>query len=247
MPGARRPAKLAERAHRLRPARLSVTQAVCGRPAGHCAREAAEALPASLALARRELGGQVRALAARRVSLVPHGGMMLLQRAAGQAPRGRKPETATKSSAVRAPPCGLGGVQRAVARPTAAARRPHAAHRHRADRADAAAVQPGPHLPERRHCAHCPGVWLGARTAGERASSLALAYELRGCHTLLPAQLPAAGLLCAARSLSPARLARQGVVQSAFLWGYMATQLLGGTLADRFGGALAAPTCRTLI
>jgi len=193
MPGARRPAKLAERAHRLRPARLSVTQAVCGRPAGHCAREAAEALPASLALARRELGGQVRALAARRVSLVPHGGMMLLQRAAGQAPRGRKPETATKSSAVRAPPCGLGGVQRAVARPTAAARRPHAAHRHRADRADAAAVQPGPHLPERRHCAHCPGVWLGARTAGERASSLALAYELRGCHTLLPSTAPCRG------------------------------------------------------
>lgn len=25
----------------------------------------------------------------------------------------------------------------------------------------------------------------------------------------------------------------QGVVQSAFLWGYMATQLLGGTLADK--------------
>ncbi|KAK9845874.1 hypothetical protein WJX81_004733 [Elliptochloris bilobata] len=28
----------------------------------------------------------------------------------------------------------------------------------------------------------------------------------------------------------------QGIVQSAFLYGYMATQLLGGTLADRFGG-----------
>ncbi|KAG1674590.1 hypothetical protein FOA52_001839 [Chlamydomonas sp. UWO 241] len=28
----------------------------------------------------------------------------------------------------------------------------------------------------------------------------------------------------------------QGVVQSAFLWGYMATQLLGGTLADKYGG-----------
>lgn len=28
----------------------------------------------------------------------------------------------------------------------------------------------------------------------------------------------------------------QGVVQSAFLWGYLANQLLGGTLADRFGG-----------
>ncbi|KXZ57010.1 hypothetical protein GPECTOR_1g912 [Gonium pectorale] len=28
----------------------------------------------------------------------------------------------------------------------------------------------------------------------------------------------------------------QGVIQSAFLWGYMATQLLGGQLADRYGG-----------
>ncbi|GBF90924.1 anion transporter, chloroplastic-like [Raphidocelis subcapitata] len=28
----------------------------------------------------------------------------------------------------------------------------------------------------------------------------------------------------------------QGVIQSSFLWGYMATQLLGGALADKFGG-----------
>jgi MFS family permease len=28
----------------------------------------------------------------------------------------------------------------------------------------------------------------------------------------------------------------QGLIQSAFLWGYTATQLLGGHLADRFGG-----------
>ncbi|GFH14051.1 anion transporter, chloroplastic-like [Haematococcus lacustris] len=30
----------------------------------------------------------------------------------------------------------------------------------------------------------------------------------------------------------------QGVIQSAFLWGYMATQLLGGALADKYGGKL---------
>jgi MFS family permease len=28
----------------------------------------------------------------------------------------------------------------------------------------------------------------------------------------------------------------QGVIQSAFLWGYTATQLLGGSLADKYGG-----------
>jgi ACS family sodium-dependent inorganic phosphate cotransporter/ACS family sodium-dependent inorganic phosphate cotransporter-like MFS transporter 9 len=28
----------------------------------------------------------------------------------------------------------------------------------------------------------------------------------------------------------------QGLIQSAFLWGYTATQLLGGHLADKFGG-----------
>jgi MFS family permease len=28
----------------------------------------------------------------------------------------------------------------------------------------------------------------------------------------------------------------QGIVQSAFLWGYMLTQFVGGTLADKHGG-----------
>ena len=40
----------------------------------------------------------------------------------------------------------------------------------------------------------------------------------------------------------PAVFHAQGVVQSAFLYGYMATQLLGGTLADRFGGEVAQLT-----
>jgi hypothetical protein len=37
----------------------------------------------------------------------------------------------------------------------------------------------------------------------------------------------------------------QGLVQSAFLWGYMATPLIGGTLADEHGGmaAFTANSC----
>ena len=30
----------------------------------------------------------------------------------------------------------------------------------------------------------------------------------------------------------------QGLVQSGFLWGYMATQMIGGSLADKYGGNL---------
>ena len=30
----------------------------------------------------------------------------------------------------------------------------------------------------------------------------------------------------------------QGIVQSAFLWGYTVTQFAGGTLADKYGGEL---------
>ena len=32
----------------------------------------------------------------------------------------------------------------------------------------------------------------------------------------------------------------QGLVQSGFLWGDLATQLLGGALADKYGGGLRA-------
>ena len=31
----------------------------------------------------------------------------------------------------------------------------------------------------------------------------------------------------------------QGLVQSGFLWGYMATQMIGGSLADKYGGRSA--------
>ena len=34
------------------------------------------------------------------------------------------------------------------------------------------------------------------------------------------------------------RLPVQGLVQSGFLWGYMATQMIGGSLADKYGGML---------
>ena len=46
--------------------------------------------------------------------------------------------------------------------------------------------------------------------------------------------------VCAARAESLlVLLCVQGLVQSAFLWGYMATPLLGGVLADKYGGAPA--------
>ena len=34
----------------------------------------------------------------------------------------------------------------------------------------------------------------------------------------------------------------QGVIQSSFLWGYAATQILGGTLADKLGGKVGIHT-----
>ena len=34
----------------------------------------------------------------------------------------------------------------------------------------------------------------------------------------------------------PQNVLAQGVIQSAFLWGYMATQVAGGALADKYGG-----------
>lgn len=37
----------------------------------------------------------------------------------------------------------------------------------------------------------------------------------------------------------------QGIIQSAFLWGYMATPILGGTLADQYGGKL--PSCMSRV
>jgi MFS family permease len=36
----------------------------------------------------------------------------------------------------------------------------------------------------------------------------------------------------------------QGIVQSAFLWGYMLTQFVGGSLADKHGGEHSSTCCR---
>ena len=51
---------------------------------------------------------------------------------------------------------------------------------------------------------------------------------------------------CVRCGLSACWCCAQGLVQSAFLWGYMATPLLGGVLADKYGGEplrTALPVC----
>lgn len=65
------------------------------------------------------------------------------------------------------------------------------------------------------------------RTVGPTALALLLCNMDRIC--LSVAMVPLAAELGWAPGM-------QGIIQSAFLWGYLANQLLGGTLADRYGG-----------
>jgi MFS family permease len=86
--------------------------------------------------------------------------------------------------------------------------------------AAAAAAQPAPDAP-----AYDPRAF--ARTVAPTALTLALCNMDRMC--LSVAMLP----LAAEAGWAPSV---QGLVQSAFLWGYLANQLAGGAAADRFGG-----------
>jgi hypothetical protein len=66
---------------------------------------------------------------------------------------------------------------------------------------------------------------------------------IAGCHSKPPsseAAAPRAGPTCTSAHSCHASCcyAVQGLVQSAFLWGYTITQLLGGSLADRHGGKM---------
>ncbi len=83
-----------------------------------------------------------------------------------------------------------------------------------------AAAQPAPDAP-----AYDPRAFV--RTVAPTALALALCNMDRMC--LSVAMLP----LAAEAGWAPSV---QGLVQSAFLWGYLANQIAGGAAADRFGG-----------
>ena len=102
-------------------------------------------------------------------------------------------------------------------------RRGDAAHCHSTNRVGLASVQYGQDLPERGNHSYGTRIWVVGGSAGEPRCCIGM--------RLLP--FPLVSYL-----LSHV----QGIVQSAFLYGYMATQLLGGTLADRFGGEVAQVT-----
>jgi hypothetical protein len=143
--------------------------------------------------------------------------------------------TASRSAAAAAPP------RLRAARP---ARLRQAAAQHRAVRAAAAAAVAADEL------------GAEARTIGSAALALALCNMRRVCMSV--AVLPIAQALgwqpavqarplgCSSvqrsrprrlRFLTPLRRGtHQGLVQSSFLWGYSASQIQGGILADRLGG-----------
>lgn len=93
------------------------------------------------------------------------------------------------------------------------------------------AVQYGSDMHEHRHPAYGCRVQLGSQCSGGCLSMYQGA-------TLLSAYswLASGGLRWCLKAVHDRVL--QGIVQSAFLWGYTLTQYLGGSLADRYGGII---------
>ena len=68
---------------------------------------------------------------------------------------------------------------------------------------------------------------------------MSLAPGARARFHLAPAAARSVAMLAISGELGWAE-GVQGLVQSGFLWGYLATQLLGGALADKYGGERVA-------
>jgi MFS family permease len=132
---------------------------------------------------------------------------------------------------------------------TNAAPAPHAL---RGSRRPAGPPPPLPPCPRRLSAAPCPASRrrrppaLARAVAAAAAAAPAAPADRAFVRTVVPTALALAlcnmDRMCLSVAMLP--IARemawpegvQGLVQSAFLWGYLANQLLGGTLADRHGG-----------
>ena len=94
--------------------------------------------------------------------------------------------------------------------------------------------QPCTHLTD-NHCfsamldyqqsSHCGNIVAPQRVDLKLSRKCSCSHHLQPSHTVLPQVT----FHCSCMHV-------QGLVQSGFLWGYMATQMIGGSLADKYGG-----------